>query len=101
MATDLAVLCASPQHQGKGVGKSLLQWGMARAAEERKALFLLASTEGFPLYQSQGFQTIGEFFLLDVLHSRAMILPAPFPTLDPKTLLNSEVELDAWGVCMG
>ncbi|KAM7184365.1 Acyl-CoA N-acyltransferase [Naviculisporaceae sp. PSN 640] len=91
----LAVLCVAPQHQGKGVGKKLLQWGMARGAEERKSLFLLASTEGYPLYRSQGFQTIGEFHLLDVLHSRAMILPAPFPTLDPKTVLNTEVAVEA------
>lgn len=64
---------------------------MARAAEEQKALFLLASTEGFPLYRSQGFQTVGEFQLAGVLQSRAMILPAPFPTLDPATVLGTDV----------
>ncbi|KAM7218022.1 Acyl-CoA N-acyltransferase [Rhypophila decipiens] len=90
----LAVLCVHPNHQGKGVGKQILQWGMARAAEERKSVFLLGSSEGFPLYRSQGFQTIGEFQLCGLLHSRSMILPPPFPALDPATVLETSVVVD-------
>lgn len=74
---DLAVLSVHPSHQRKGVGKKLLQWGMERAAEENKPVFLLSSPEGYPLYLSQGFRTLKEFMLCGTLPSFSMIWSSP------------------------
>lgn len=77
---DLAVLSVHPNHQRKGVGKKLLQWGIKQAAEENKEVFLLSSPEGRPLYLSQGFRTLKEFMLCGTLPSYSMILSPPTST---------------------
>lgn len=55
---DLESLFTHPDHQGKGVGKALLQ----RCIQDAEALglvaYLEATEEGFPLYAKSGFETI-------------------------------------------
>ncbi|KAK3337609.1 acyl-CoA N-acyltransferase [Cercophora scortea] len=57
----LMLLAVDPAYQGRGVGKMLLRWGMDQAAAEGKKTFLLATVEGRPLYEKQGFKVLSEF----------------------------------------
>lgn len=47
-------------HQGKGIGKKLVQWGLDRAAADGKDVYLLANERGTPMYEKMGFQLIGQ-----------------------------------------
>ncbi|KAK3695704.1 acyl-CoA N-acyltransferase [Podospora appendiculata] len=57
----LMLLAVDPKYQGRGVGKTLLRWGMDQAAAEGKKTFLLATVEGRPLYEKQGFRVLSDF----------------------------------------
>ncbi|OCK76718.1 hypothetical protein K432DRAFT_305732, partial [Lepidopterella palustris CBS 459.81] len=53
-------LCVHRDHQRKGAGTMLMQWGMERAAEMGLPAYLEASHEGYPLYKKLGFRDIAE-----------------------------------------
>lgn len=63
MCVVLELLITHPQHQGKGVGKALLDWGV-RIADERKArMYLEATPEGYPLYRKYGWRDVEDLVM--------------------------------------
>lgn len=54
----LGALCVAPQHQRKGVGAMLLQWGLDIARSEGTPIQLRATYNGEQLYRRYGFRTI-------------------------------------------
>ena len=60
MAPDLSVLVVHPDHQGKGVGRHLMSWGMQEATRLGIPSFLESSVSGRPLYQKSGYKEIEE-----------------------------------------
>lgn len=53
-------LATHPDHQGKGAGKMLVQWGMRKADEEGLKCYLCATARGLRLYEKAGFKTVKE-----------------------------------------
>lgn len=49
-----------PEHQGRGAGKRLVQWGVQLADQLGLPMYLEASKEGWPLYQKFGFEVLVE-----------------------------------------
>jgi GNAT superfamily N-acetyltransferase len=93
LSSDLGTLVTSPDHQRRGAGTKLIQWGIARARALNLPIYLSASPSGLPLYTKLGFKTCGSlgidgsFFTpphnLPVRDSICMLLPAPSPDLPP------------------
>ncbi|KAL2822768.1 acyl-CoA N-acyltransferase [Aspergillus cavernicola] len=54
----LEYLATDPKAQRKGVGKALLRWGMDKADQQQKRIYLEATTEGFPLYAAMGWKAL-------------------------------------------
>lgn len=54
----LEFIATLPQHQGQGVGKALLRWGIERAEAERRRIYLEATTEGLPVYEKSGWRAL-------------------------------------------
>ncbi|CRG89379.1 hypothetical protein PISL3812_06415 [Talaromyces islandicus] len=52
----LDVLAVDPSHQGQGIGKALLQWGLDEADRLGLITFLESTREGRPLYEKYGFE---------------------------------------------
>lgn len=52
-------------HQRKGIGRTLVQWGMDLAAKEERDILLFASPTGQLLYKKMGFEEIGEVELFE------------------------------------
>ncbi|OGM42793.1 GNAT family acetyltransferase [Aspergillus bombycis] len=50
----LDILAISPEHQGKGIGSKLLQWGTQHADARNARIYLEATIEGYPLYRKYG-----------------------------------------------
>jgi len=57
---DLAVLGVDPNQQRRGIGKLLLQWGLDQADRDGTEAYLVATAEGKPLYQANGFKVLAE-----------------------------------------
>lgn len=57
----LTYLSVSPDHQRKGVGMELCQWGMERAREEGICAFLYSTVAGRRLYEKAGFRAVGDW----------------------------------------
>lgn len=53
-------LGVDPQHQRKGIGRHLAQWGLDRAIEDRVWAGIESSAVGEKLYTSMGFKVIGD-----------------------------------------
>ncbi|KAH7322866.1 acyl-CoA N-acyltransferase [Stachybotrys elegans] len=64
----LGNLGVHPRHQGRGVGKLLLRWGMEQAAAEGKDCHLVATPAGFLLYKKSGFEVLRELSILGGPH---------------------------------
>ncbi|KAH8895314.1 acyl-CoA N-acyltransferase [Thozetella sp. PMI_491] len=62
---DLNSLAVHPNHQRKGIGRRLTQWGIDRAASDGKDVLIVARTEGAPLYRSMGLEMFGEAKVFD------------------------------------
>lgn len=58
-----------PNHQRRGIGKMLLNWGIDKAKEQNKDAFLIATPAGVPLYQVMGFEGLEPFMLFDTPHT--------------------------------
>ncbi|GLB34348.1 putative acetyltransferase (GNAT) domain containing protein [Lyophyllum shimeji] len=59
----LELLLTHPQHQGKGVGKALLDWGVRKADQKNARIYLEATPEGYPLYRKYGWRDVGELVM--------------------------------------
>ncbi|KAK0634203.1 acyl-CoA N-acyltransferase [Immersiella caudata] len=58
----LIILAVDPSYQRRGIGRKLVRWGLDQAAAaEGQKVFLIATPEGKPLYESLGFQVLGGF----------------------------------------
>lgn len=53
----LSLLITHPEHQRRGAGAMLIQWGLDKADELKLPSFLEASDAGKPLYERFGFET--------------------------------------------
>lgn len=62
-----------PRHQRRGFGRSLVQWGLDRADEERVPVALDASCAGLALYESMGFRTVAVVEIIPGLKVPAML----------------------------
>ncbi|KAI8659967.1 N-acetyltransferase domain-containing protein [Fusarium sp. Ph1] len=56
----LAFISVSPNHQRRGIGRKLVQWGLDRSEEEGVAAVLEASDAGKCLYEKMGFVEVGK-----------------------------------------
>lgn len=54
----LHVLAVHPDHQKKGIGRKLLQWGLDEADRLGLIVYLEASADGVRLYESTGFEKV-------------------------------------------
>lgn len=55
----LNIIFTHPEHRHKGIGRAILDWGLAKADGLGLDSWLNASSFGFRLYQSVGFLTYG------------------------------------------
>ena len=55
MATALNSLTVDKQHQRKGIGRRLVQWGLEEAKRSGEGVWLIAGPEGAGLYEAMGF----------------------------------------------
>jgi GNAT superfamily N-acetyltransferase len=55
---DCMTMATHPDHQRKGVGKLLVQWGIQIAEQLGLPIYLESTNAGQPLYESQGFETL-------------------------------------------
>jgi GNAT superfamily N-acetyltransferase len=55
------ILATHPGYQRKGLGKRLLEYGCEIADREGAKVYLEASKTGLPLYESLGWEGVGEF----------------------------------------
>ncbi|GIJ82090.1 hypothetical protein Asppvi_000593 [Aspergillus pseudoviridinutans] len=60
---DIELLVTHPQHQGKGVGKALLDWGARMADERNVRIYLEATPEGYPLYSKYGWRDMEDLVM--------------------------------------
>jgi GNAT superfamily N-acetyltransferase len=58
MYIALDSLGVHPQHQKKGIGKLLLEWGVQEAAKQGGDCYLVATPAGLPLYRAAGFEDV-------------------------------------------
>jgi len=56
----LAYLGVLPSHSRRGIGQQLLQWGLERADEEGKSVYISASVQGVGLYRKVGAEVVSE-----------------------------------------
>lgn len=56
----LAVLAVHPDHQRKGIGRKLIQWGLDEADRLGLIAYLEASPDGLRLYEQTGFEKVKE-----------------------------------------
>lgn len=59
----LHVLAVHPDHQRKGIGRKLLQWGLDEADRLGMIAYLEASTAGRKLYEDTGFESVKDVAL--------------------------------------
>ena len=52
------MLAISPEHQRRGAGNILLQWGINVADDASLPCYLESSTEGYDLYRRNGFEDV-------------------------------------------
>lgn len=54
----LAAIAVSPEHQGRGLGRALVEWGEeALRRRGAQSVVLLSSVRGRPMYEKMGYQT--------------------------------------------
>jgi predicted N-acetyltransferase YhbS len=60
---DLNALSVDPRHQRKGIGQSLVRWGIERAKQDNKSVIIVANPTGAPLYRKMGLEEIAHMVL--------------------------------------
>ena len=73
----LASIAVSPNHQYKGIGKSLVNWGLDVAANEEIPVTLESSMRGRRMYTSLGFVVIEQSVMWDEFDGIAMLWEPP------------------------
>lgn len=71
--TELDFLAVDPSHQRRGIGKSLLSWGIEKATQESKDCYTVASASGRPLYIAGGFEEVRQLEICGVPHTQMII----------------------------
>jgi len=61
-------LAVDPAHQRKGIGRSLLDWGIETAKKENRDVSVVSSEQGRALYLGAGFEQLGSFELFGERH---------------------------------
>jgi GNAT superfamily N-acetyltransferase len=61
----LRTLCVYPEHQRKGVGGELLDWGLKQAGERGEKVYLEATEAGKGLYLQKSFKELGMMVVED------------------------------------
>jgi GNAT superfamily N-acetyltransferase len=56
---DLRRMMVDPDHQRKGIGQKLLQWGLDLADKQKMVCWLYARPAAVRLYESAGFKVMG------------------------------------------
>ncbi|KAM0246877.1 hypothetical protein ACHAQJ_010058 [Trichoderma viride] len=69
----LDYLGVDPQQQRKGIGKILLDWGISRAASDKKDCYLLATPAGKTLYAKTGFEEVRVVPIFGVPHHSMLL----------------------------
>lgn len=72
---DLDYLGVDPNHQRRGIGKLLLNWGVDKAKTEGRDCYLIATPAGRPLYESVGFVYLQELSVFGVPHYSMILKP--------------------------
>lgn len=54
-----------PEYAGRGVGSLLLEWGLKKADEDDRAVYVTASPSGMRVYERAGFQAIYSGMVLE------------------------------------
>lgn len=73
----LSFLAVHPRHHRRGIGKTLLEWGVEKAAAEKRDCFLVATPAGMPLYLAHGFEQVGTMDFFGTPHASMMIKNDP------------------------
>ncbi|KAH8894236.1 putative GNAT family acetyltransferase [Thozetella sp. PMI_491] len=76
-AWELDFLAVDPKQQRRGIGKSLVTWGMEKAKQASKDCYLVATSDGLPLYLAVGFEGIGELEIFGIPHTQMVIRNDP------------------------
>ncbi|KAM0450041.1 hypothetical protein ACHAO4_006922 [Trichoderma viride] len=97
-------------YRGIGIGKMMTRWGMDRADEDKKGIWIISSSLGQQLYKSLGFKQVAEGsrlgepqYLMLKFHEtkqepapesnlvpelEPMVVPQPVPVLEPVAVLE-------------
>lgn len=59
MQSDLRRMMVHPDHQRKGIGRKLLQWGLDLADREKIVGWLYARPAAAKMYEDAGFKVVG------------------------------------------
>ncbi|GAB1739527.1 hypothetical protein NU219Hw_g4479t1 [Hortaea werneckii] len=54
----LEIIATHPQHQGRGAGSMMINWGLERADQDNVEAYLEASPEAVSLYEKLGFENV-------------------------------------------
>jgi GNAT superfamily N-acetyltransferase len=73
LSIELDFLAVDPEHQRRGIGKSLLSWGTERAKQESKDCYTVATAAGRLLYVAGGFAEVGQLEIFGVPHTQMII----------------------------
>jgi GNAT superfamily N-acetyltransferase len=94
----LHVLVVHPQFQRKGVGATLLDWGLNHARSRREKVYLESTVFGEGLYRRKGFKEVGFLFLgeNDEIQMPCMLWdPATAPSQSEIASQKGEIEKEA------
>ncbi|KAK4183916.1 acyl-CoA N-acyltransferase [Podospora australis] len=69
----LMILAVDPKQKRRGIGKMLINHGLSLAAKDNRDVFLAATPEGKHLYNSVGFQQVGDPFDLGTVKHYSML----------------------------
>ncbi|KAL7895096.1 acyl-CoA N-acyltransferase [Trichoderma sp. SZMC 28014] len=64
----LDMIGVDPLHQRRGIGKTLLTWGMRQATKAGRDCYLMATPQGRPLYEAFGWEIVRPLNMFGVMH---------------------------------
>ncbi|KAL6240438.1 hypothetical protein RBB50_012639 [Rhinocladiella similis] len=70
----LNLLCCRPSHQGRGIGRLLMQYGVDLADKEGKEVYVEASPPGVPVYKKFGFKAVDKVVMFDGRFTELLML---------------------------
>jgi GNAT superfamily N-acetyltransferase len=62
------MLGVDPLHQRRGIGKTLLTWGMRQATKAGRDCYLMSTPQGRPLYEAFGWEIVRPLNMFGVMH---------------------------------